>query len=468
MNSIKQLLESFNCQARPACFPAKEAINIRLIAISALAKTEIARLCFLLGASQHTQSSHLDKARTHLLSTIFANLDIGTLLYSLLILRRVREAKKIADKIRHKLPHLSEESLLIIGDIYRIAGNRRSSLRVSRILARRFKKSYVGYTRMIEDLIALGKDGKATTIALRFNALFPGRSLNSHRLDLAHRFLQSQTEHPFLDAWHMSLCWEDPKASTLPLPHNYFAITKRPLRLNYSKSKRKIPPIQAIQYWSQDLIPDDIKSLTGLWNQQLRIIGLPPIVIYSKQMAANWIASNAPEFSISFNTAYHYAIESDVFRVAYASKGCCIYLDADMLPYHWTNKVLKELLTEESSVLYLRSMRPIIGSCFFISRDGCPFFKRLSKECLNIDFTKLPNDGNTITTSFGVDKFMSVVLGLVSDFPSVDIQHLGSGYAELKWQDNKLLFVNESLIAAASKPNLKYKQTQASWHVKFR
>ena len=455
-----------NVHARTSYLPTMKAINIRFIAISALIRTEIARLCFLLGLSQQTQTSQLDKARSNLLSTIFGRLDIGTLLYSLLIIRKVRDAKKIADMLQKKRKNLNEESLLVIGDIYRIAGNRRRSLQISRILARRFRHNHVGYVRMVEDLIALDKEDKASTIALRFNALFPGKSLNSHRLDLAHRFLQSETERPFLDAWHMSLCWEDPKASTLPLPYDYFAITKRSLHLNYFKCK--ISPIQAIQYWSQDEIPDEILNLTRLWNQQLSIIGLPPIVIYSKQMAANWIASNAPDFSISFNTAYHYAVESDVFRVAYASKESCMYLDADMLPYPWTNRVLKELLIEESSVLYLRTIRPIIGSCFFISRDGCPFFKRLKNECLGIDFTKLPNDGSTITTSFGVDKFMNVMLGLVSDISSVDIQHLGCGYTEMKWQDNKLLFVNESLIAAASKPNLKYKQTQASWHVRFR
>lgn len=144
---------------------------------------------------------------------------------------------------------------------------------------------------------------------------------------------------------------------------------------------------QPFQYWSQGTPPDDVLAITEQWNQLFGGLGLSPVQVFSREQALAWIVAHNPEFKISFETAPHYAAESDVFRLAYASCGDTIWLDSDVMPVATSERVVALALQQDASLLYLKKRVPYLQSSFFISRKGCPFFADMADALRGFDYT---------------------------------------------------------------------------------
>ena len=86
------------------------------------------------------------------------------------------------------------------------------------------------------------------------------------------------------------------------------------------------------QYWSQGQLPYDLQDIQEKWNKIFLNMGLPAIKLFNKSSAREWIALNAPEFIKSFEKAPLFAVEADIFRIAYALKNDCIWIDSDQYP----------------------------------------------------------------------------------------------------------------------------------------
>ena len=115
---------------------------------------------------------------------------------------------------------------------------------------------------------------------------------------------------------------------------------------------------QPFQYWSQGTIPSDLLKLQRMWNSELDKIGIRPIKTFDKLSAHQWIKNNVPELQIAFETAPHYAVESDVFRVAYASQNDCIYLDIDSYVLPKSIDILVQKITSAKTTLLFAPSRP--------------------------------------------------------------------------------------------------------------
>ena len=144
---------------------------------------------------------------------------------------------------------------------------------------------------------------------------------------------------------------------------------------------------QPFQYWSQGTPPDDVVAVTEKWNSIVSRLGLNAIQVFNREQALAWIAKYNPEFQISFETAPHYAAESDVFRLAYASCNDTIWLDSDVMPVATSQRVIGLALQHDASLLYLKKRVPYLQSSFFISRQGCPFFAEMANDLKGFDYT---------------------------------------------------------------------------------
>ena len=144
---------------------------------------------------------------------------------------------------------------------------------------------------------------------------------------------------------------------------------------------------QAIQYWSQGVPPADVQALTACWDQLLQGLGLPPVQVFSQQRARTWIATHQPDFLVAFDSAPHYAAESDVFRMAYAMGGDTFWIDSDLLPSAQASAVLALALRQDASLLFLKRKVPYLQSSAFVARAGCPYFQALAKPLRGFDYS---------------------------------------------------------------------------------
>ena len=144
---------------------------------------------------------------------------------------------------------------------------------------------------------------------------------------------------------------------------------------------------QPFQYWSQGRPPHDVIAITEQWNNLFEKLGLQPIQAFGREQALEWIARHNPDFRLAFETAPHYAAESDVFRLAYASCGDTIWLDSDVIPVATSSRVIQLSLQHNSSLLYLKKRVPYLQSSFFISRKDCPFFRELANGLRGFDYS---------------------------------------------------------------------------------
>jgi hypothetical protein len=189
--------------------------------------------------------------------------------------------------------------------------------------------------------------------------------------------------------------------------------------------------------------------------------------VYDNESAARWIAANAPEFSAAFSQAFHFAMESDIFRIAYASRLDCIYIDIDSWPIAGISRVLDCGLRSGSSMLYFRAGQPSLNNSFFIARRNCPFFETLVRQCSAIDLSGLPRQRSTILDTFGPGRFISVLHEIVGGDAVTAVHPIpeANGVSAMYFQDgSSLLFANEFATAAQKPPYpLNYKRTDDHW-----
>lgn len=228
-------------------------------------------------------------------------------------------------------------------------------------------------------------------------------------------------------------------------------------------------PATVIQYWSQGAPPPDVQLVASAWRRLLEREQIGKVELFDRGSAESWIAGNAPEFSAHFSKAFHFAMEADIFRIAYASRQRCIYVDVDAWPLEQTAEILKFGLRHDRSMLYLRSYRPWLGNGFFISAPGCPFFRELAVQCVAIDLDDWPRDRDTILKTFGPIRYNDVLLKLIENSRASEaIPILGvPGCSKLMLDEGKIHFTHEAAVASMKPPfTLDYKTTEASWKKK--
>ena len=224
--------------------------------------------------------------------------------------------------------------------------------------------------------------------------------------------------------------------------------------------------IPVIQYWSQGAPPDDVARILSHWNAILSAGGLDEVLLFNRDSALSWIDSNAPEFAKPFSGAFHFAMESDIFRIAYASRNPCIYIDIDSWPLEHTVQILKFGIQTGGSMLYFRAYRPWVANGFFIARPDCCFIRELVRQCREIDYSVLPRNHSTIESTFGPLRYNNVLNKILREQEPVRLTDVASpkGCSMIKFRDGMLCFTNEAAVASVKPPfPLRYKTTEDYW-----
>lgn len=225
-------------------------------------------------------------------------------------------------------------------------------------------------------------------------------------------------------------------------------------------------PATVIQYWSQGTPPSDVQLVSSVWKRMLKENQIGEVKLFDHGSAESWIANNAPEFAPHFSRAFHFAMQADVFRIAYASRLPSIYVDIDAWPLENTAEILKFGLQQKRSMLYLRTYTPWLGNGFFISRPDCPFFRELAAQCVEIDLDRWPSDRDTILKTFGPIRYNDVLLTLLNRSSSSEASAVNGvpGCSKLRLDQGELYFTHEAAVASMKPPfALDYKATEASW-----
>ncbi len=261
------------------------------------------------------------------------------------------------------------------------------------------------------------------------------------------RYKELAADYPaFVSAWHASL--RNHGDANVPTPRDV---------------ENNVP---MIQYWSQGAPPRDVQIVCDNWERLLEREQLGQLKLFDRDSAAEWIEANAPEFTSHFSKAFHYAMESDIFRIAYASRHPCIYMDIDSWPLDHTAEILRFALQSKTSMLYLRAHRPWIANGFFVSAPGCPFFKKLVEQCLAIDLDGLPKDYLVIESTFGPTRYNKVLRELLSVSGEASASGISEvpGCSRISLDGREILFSHEAAVASVKPPfPLGYKGTGDYW-----
>jgi len=357
-----------------------------------------------------------------------------------------------------------KEVLTLASDVCRLRGQRRRSLAYARLLAQRQPLSWRGYARGAEELLLLARPAEARQLIeqARERMALPElavRRAAGMRLDVCERYLSNTRTTRLIQAWQACQVWHDPFSCRMPLAMRVPGVPAISLPPPASQA---CP--QPIQYWSQGEPPADVQALSAAWNIQFTGLGLDPIQCFDRPSALAWISEWAPDFQRPFETAFHVAVEADVFRLAYASQRDCLYLDADLAPGPSSASALKVLLHTGHSALFIRSERPTLSNCFFLAREGCPFFALAARSGVRLDFRRLRRHVNTVMNTFGPDKYNYCLRHLFSTNPDpVQVAGLAPGVVQLRTTRFSLGLVNDQVISAREPADLAYKQTDQHW-----
>jgi len=275
-----------------------------------------------------------------------------------------------------------EPRLLRLGsEVHRALGDLEASLALARLWIERDPEDWQGYGRAAADLVALGRREELEALGARVRARLPGPLL-------------SQLAEPPEPGAIGRILAKNPRRVELwvralvdPASPSAWGSEGEPLA-PLGSERLPVP----LQYWSQGILPEPLEEISARWTSILRDLGLPSLQRFDRQSARQWIGDCAPAFVRPFDSAYHVAIESDVFRVAFASRCAALYIDCDNTPTERSRSVLADVLRAPYSTLFFRTARPIVANGFFISRPHCPFFTRLAAAVQAVDFSLLPQD----------------------------------------------------------------------------
>ena len=224
------------------------------------------------------------------------------------------------------------------------------------------------------------------------------------------------------------------------------------------------------QYWSQGQLPYDLQDIQEKWNKIFLNMGLPAIKLFNKSSAREWIALNAPEFIKSFEKAPLFAVEADIFRIAYALKNDCIWIDSDQYPKKNTEQLIQEQVNTCDTLLVFRWNRPWVTNSFFLTRKASPLFENIFNASLNYEFpTKATMTRNDVLRSFGPGRYNTSLNKIFSEEsiqPYANSNHL----AKAQWISKegwRYAFLNEKNLCALKPPfKLNYENSEDSWHNK--
>ncbi len=229
--------------------------------------------------------------------------------------------------------------------------------------------------------------------------------------------------------------------------------------------------LQTFQYWSQGTPPEDVQKVTAHWNQLLQLLELEPVQVFSQDSARTWIMDYQPDFLISFDSAPHYAAESDVFRLAYALSGDVFWIDSDLMPSEHAVHVLNMALRERASMLFLKRKVPYIQSSAFIARAGCPFFAMMAEQLKGFDYkssewAEISRLHLIHDCSFGPTTYVRTLERLCAEKgPAIPCHELLPFLQKIIFPDFSIsLFSGENLVFGTGK-SLEYKQSQDNWKV---
>ncbi|MCB4393844.1 hypothetical protein FZZ91_00540 [Synechococcus sp. HB1133] len=168
---------------------------------------------------------------------------------------------------------------------------------------------------------------------------------------------------------------------------------------------------QAFQYWSQGEPPSSVKENTAVWNKLLSDHGYPNIETYSKKSALTFLEENQPGLIDAFTSAYHYASEADIFRIAYAaSNNDCIWIDSDLPAHVNSMEAINKVFTGARKSMFLfRWMSPAITNSFFATQANSPFFSAIVSSMKGYSFRNKPKTGLELINSFGPGKFNNML-----------------------------------------------------------
>lgn len=345
-------------------------------------------------------------------------------------------------------------------EIKRSLGRVKSAKKLSNRLARKFPSKWESHIYVAQDMLTLG-----TLKCKNSDTLFLGRFNESKVLRNLEDSIPKIPNNK----------WEQKSLARSIIAHESSqagGIKKDLWVTSYSIAAEKIQQNeilkdkwQPFQYWSQGEQPDDVKQVTNKWNQLLKSLGLKGIKVFDKREAGIYIKHSCPELSISFRTAFHYAIEADIFRAAFARHNTCIWLDSDIYPTAYTKRELKGILSEERTTLLFRWIRPWLNNAFFATTKDSFFFKTLVSQTKDFNFNRHETSKKTITNSFGPARYNRVLESCITAY----LENIDHKTAQRSFPDSmKLNFVNDNYFLTNEPPfKLKYKETSDSWHKNF-
>ena len=220
---------------------------------------------------------------------------------------------------------------------------------------------------------------------------------------------------------------------------------------------------QPIQYWSQGIPPGEILEITEQWNSELAKIGLKKIALYDHDSALKWISSHTPELEEAFKSAFHYAVEADIFRIAYALKNDCIWIDTDMVISQTTAATLAQRLESAGTTLIIMETKPYLSNCFFATKRASPFFIKIATEMKDFSFRGKKPSRNLVLNTFGPMRYTNTLASLMEDIDMPD-DASDHSYSPLKTDGWKINFLNKGTFGR-SKPEdgLAYFKTNDNW-----
>jgi len=358
----------------------------------------------------------------------------------LIILKRFKKARAKIQEGLKKVP-IQIDFLTVAIDVYRASGDREKALKYSEMLIAHFPQSWTGYVFAAQDKLSLGKFQPLEYQEQMALCQPPSHGKNLYFWKSINEFKNTSIEKLWIKSFKM------------------------PQKANDSEEKISLLSWQPFQYWSQGKPPSDIIKITKSWNKIFRAIGVRPIKMFDKSSALEYIKSNCLELLIPFKTSFHYAVEADVFRVAYAQKNNCIWLDCDLYPKSGTQEMLKTLLLHRKTTLYFREKRPWLVNGFFIAPSASLFFARILNSTKDVDFSLVPHDLDGVVKTFGPDRYNQVFTDILkADCPLSDILS-----ADRQQSIKDFNFVNEHTFASVNPPfELRYKTTNDSWQFALR
>lgn len=224
--------------------------------------------------------------------------------------------------------------------------------------------------------------------------------------------------------------------------------------------------IDIIQYWSQGMPPEDVQMVFNRLAYLVQSQNLGRQKLFDKASAREWIETHAQEYLACFDGAFHYAMESDIFRIAYASRLPVIYVDIDCWPLRQFARTISHVVRSGSTLLYLRSYRPWVLNGFFVSFPHNPFIRLLHSQTAALDFSAMPKDNITIERTFGPTRFNNVLEELLGGeaHPISRPMHDVAGLSRLSRAGDDIYFASESACLSVRPPfPLGYKATESNW-----